>query len=304
MLSYLSGSWPAQLGTFEIWVGASAGDTTSASALKCGETTYRNPIGIDSEPYVVRCGGLSSGRFVTLRQVGPARYLVVAEIAVYERGTGVPGAGSGGGSGNVPTPPTIPTCACKWFANFNGANLAPFDTVCQKASGMCIPSVAGCGSDFSECLLPPSGSSRQRPSPHSASDEAIVAQTQPGPASASLDKQDEPKIDPDTTSTASAIPLAVSSPKRAASLSKLWHSVAITLLAPIRCYYLLSPRFIRQPCLPLACPPCLPAQALAAVLAVAGVVAIAAVALLQCRQRLGGGCVRVQLQQVKPPSQP
>jgi len=83
----LAGSWPAQLGTFEAWVGSAAGDTGLSSAVLCGTTTYRNPSGIDSEPYVVNCGGLSSGRFVTVKQIGPARYLAIAEVEVYSSHT-------------------------------------------------------------------------------------------------------------------------------------------------------------------------------------------------------------------------
>jgi len=79
----LAGSWPAQLGTFEVWVGSMPGDTSPATAVKCGEARYRNPSGIDSEPYVINCGGVSSGQFVTIKQIGPSRFLILAEVDVY-----------------------------------------------------------------------------------------------------------------------------------------------------------------------------------------------------------------------------
>jgi hypothetical protein len=84
----LKGSWPAQLGTFEVWVSSAAGDTASSSAVMCGTASYRNPVDswrharLDSEPYVVDCSGVY-GQFVTVKQVGPSRILVVAELKVY-----------------------------------------------------------------------------------------------------------------------------------------------------------------------------------------------------------------------------
>ena len=78
----LTGHWAAQLGTFEVWLGEAAGDTSS-SAIRCGTASYRHPTGFDSEPYVVSCEGASSGRFVTIKQTGPSRYLVVAEVKIF-----------------------------------------------------------------------------------------------------------------------------------------------------------------------------------------------------------------------------
>ena len=56
--------------------------TSSSSAVMCGTASYRNPVGVDREPYVVDCSGVS-GQFVTFKQVGPLRYFVVAELKVY-----------------------------------------------------------------------------------------------------------------------------------------------------------------------------------------------------------------------------
>ena len=78
----LQGSWPAQLGTFEIWVGSTPGDTSSQSAVMCGTASYRHPVGVDREPYVIACSGVT-GRFVTVKQTGPARHLVLSEVEVY-----------------------------------------------------------------------------------------------------------------------------------------------------------------------------------------------------------------------------
>jgi hypothetical protein len=78
----LAGMWPAALGTFEIWLGSEMGDVSSFAIL-CGSASYRDPVGIDSEPYVVSCGGSQAGQFVTIRQVGPPRYLVIAEVEIY-----------------------------------------------------------------------------------------------------------------------------------------------------------------------------------------------------------------------------
>lgn len=67
--------------------GAYAGDTSSPSAVKCGSASYRfenlNTQQLDSEPYIISCGGISGG-FVTLKQTGELRYLTVAEMYVYE----------------------------------------------------------------------------------------------------------------------------------------------------------------------------------------------------------------------------
>ena len=64
------------LGSFEVWVGSSAGDRS----LLCGEYSgATNSVG----PFVVNCGGTSVGRWVTVRQVGAARYLTPTGLRVY-----------------------------------------------------------------------------------------------------------------------------------------------------------------------------------------------------------------------------
>ena len=72
-----------QLGSFEIWVGNAPGDTTSDSAVKCGEARF--DAALEPAPYVLWCNGEVSGGFVTLKQTGPARYLSIAEMEVYVR---------------------------------------------------------------------------------------------------------------------------------------------------------------------------------------------------------------------------
>jgi hypothetical protein len=77
----LTGFWPSQLGTFEIWVGPSPGSQASL----CGTASYRALSGYDTEPYIIDCTDLAStGPFVTVRQVGPARYLALAEVEIYQ----------------------------------------------------------------------------------------------------------------------------------------------------------------------------------------------------------------------------
>jgi hypothetical protein len=85
----LTGVWPAQLGTFEVWVGSSEGDTSPSTAQLCGTMSARTNLNHrDHEPYVVRCNpwwhASANGAFVTIKQTGPPRYLVVAEVKVYE----------------------------------------------------------------------------------------------------------------------------------------------------------------------------------------------------------------------------
>lgn len=70
-----SEEYAAWLSSFEVWVGSSFGDT---SAVKCGELNVPAMAG----PFVVNCAG-AQGKFVTLRQVGAARFLTIAELEVY-----------------------------------------------------------------------------------------------------------------------------------------------------------------------------------------------------------------------------
>ena len=68
----------AWLSPFEIWIGSSYGDTTSRSATRCAEVAV--PVG--AGPFMVDCNGIDTGAYVTLRQVGAARYLTIAELKV------------------------------------------------------------------------------------------------------------------------------------------------------------------------------------------------------------------------------
>ena len=70
-------SW---LGTFEVYVGATAGDSSLVSAYRCGSWTgTTNSVG----PFVVDCGGVSGGQWVTVRQTRQRRLLTIAELRVY-----------------------------------------------------------------------------------------------------------------------------------------------------------------------------------------------------------------------------
>ena len=68
-------SW---LGTYQIWLGSSFGDTTSSEAFLCGSATASYGVG----PHVTRCGGRIA-KCVTLLQTGPPRYLTIGELRAY-----------------------------------------------------------------------------------------------------------------------------------------------------------------------------------------------------------------------------
>ena len=61
------------LTSFEVWVGVSMGDTSSATAFKCGEAQYSKSKPL-SEPYVLWCAGTAVGQFVTVTQTGALPY--------------------------------------------------------------------------------------------------------------------------------------------------------------------------------------------------------------------------------------
>ena len=64
------------LGSFEVWVGTSA----ASQGTRCGgwSGTTRS-VG----PFVINCGGTSGGEWVTVRQVGNARYLTIGELLAF-----------------------------------------------------------------------------------------------------------------------------------------------------------------------------------------------------------------------------
>lgn len=90
------------LGSFEVWVGTSAGDITSSAAVKCGG--FSGDTDILGGVYPINCGGVSAGAFVTLRQVGDARYLTIAELNIFQD-PGPPAAPP------MPAPPPTPPLA-------------------------------------------------------------------------------------------------------------------------------------------------------------------------------------------------
>jgi len=70
------------LGDFEVWIGDSTGGFTPPSATKCGEASYNAQT--NARPYIISCAHVtSSGRYVTIRQVGLKRFLSLAEVQVF-----------------------------------------------------------------------------------------------------------------------------------------------------------------------------------------------------------------------------
>lgn len=97
--------FPEYLGNFEVWVGNSPGDPSSAvEPFKCGEANYREwlpPEGLDTDPYVFWCGD-KVREYVTVKQTGGFhsngfRYLIISEIYIYNNTGSYP-----------PLPPSIP----------------------------------------------------------------------------------------------------------------------------------------------------------------------------------------------------
>ena len=68
------------LGTFEVFVGGTSGDTSRVSAYHCGSWTGATTrVG----PFVVDCRGVRAGDWVTIRQTGESRLIAIAEVRVY-----------------------------------------------------------------------------------------------------------------------------------------------------------------------------------------------------------------------------
>ena len=73
------------LSPYEVWVGSSHGDSTEKAA-RCGGPALISPPA--SGPFTVACGEQPvRGEYVTLKQVGKARWLNIAELAVYSSPT-------------------------------------------------------------------------------------------------------------------------------------------------------------------------------------------------------------------------
>ena len=71
-------------GTVEVWLGSSAGDTSADHATRCGTASY--DASVETAPYVISCGGRSSGEWVTVHQTAcyPSTcFLVLSEIETY-----------------------------------------------------------------------------------------------------------------------------------------------------------------------------------------------------------------------------
>ena len=71
------------LGLFEVYVGTVAGDTSSASTVKCGGPVSAPWTPDAPTPFLVACPQGTSGAYVTLKQVGAARYLTILEMEAY-----------------------------------------------------------------------------------------------------------------------------------------------------------------------------------------------------------------------------
>ena len=70
------------LGTFEVWVGTTAGSPSTATATRCCSLTADLTTG----PFTVTCATALSGSVVTLLLPGTSRGIVLAEVTAY--GTG------------------------------------------------------------------------------------------------------------------------------------------------------------------------------------------------------------------------
>lgn len=85
----LSQAWySAELGGFEVYVSRQPGETSVADgmAVRCGGAAYQAGKSRD-EPYVLWCGNARNAdvafKYVTIRQTGEERYLVLAEVELY-----------------------------------------------------------------------------------------------------------------------------------------------------------------------------------------------------------------------------
>jgi len=82
--------YQAWLSPFEIWLGQSYGDTSSAAAVRCGAPALHVPA--TAGPFTRSCGSAPRGActndggcFVTLTIVDTARWLTIAEIEAYSK---------------------------------------------------------------------------------------------------------------------------------------------------------------------------------------------------------------------------
>jgi len=78
--------YAAWLGEFEIYVSDVVGDTSSASSVKCA-----GPVSVPwseggVKPFLVGCPSSPTGTYVTLKQVGGARYLTIMELEAFSTG--------------------------------------------------------------------------------------------------------------------------------------------------------------------------------------------------------------------------
>ena len=71
-----SAAYQEWLSPFEVWVGGYYGDVSSASAYRCAEMVVPTGAG----PFMAPCYSVSTRAYVTVRQVGAARYLTIAEV--------------------------------------------------------------------------------------------------------------------------------------------------------------------------------------------------------------------------------
>ena len=83
-------SYASWLNPIEVWVGETAGDVSSASAVKCaGPVNAPIHIGetvVDSA-FVVACPAGTRGSYFTIKQTGRARYLTLLEVEAYANPT-------------------------------------------------------------------------------------------------------------------------------------------------------------------------------------------------------------------------
>jgi len=95
----------SQLGTVEIWLGSYPGASSEPDAVRCGQFAYL--ASSEPAPYVVACPYGASGTHVTVKQVGPARPLALAEVGIYSETSVAPPQSPPPVSGPARSPPAV-----------------------------------------------------------------------------------------------------------------------------------------------------------------------------------------------------
>ena len=70
------------LGEIEVWAGGTYGDTSATSATRCA-AAQTAPSAPREDPIVFDCAGVRGKPYLTLRQLGPQRYLSILEMKAF-----------------------------------------------------------------------------------------------------------------------------------------------------------------------------------------------------------------------------